>query len=124
MPLSSQSMSAVSIVDISVVVNYRIVSGILSSPLYKHQRQALYWMLHREIPNMEEALEDPSIPSFWEVKTDKSGQKHYVNVILRREFNEKPPWFMGGILADDVRMWFHSASVYLNIRWDLAKRLP
>ncbi|XP_067663379.1 helicase-like transcription factor [Haliotis asinina] len=60
------------------------------TPLYKHQKQALHWMISRE--------NKYHLPPFWEI-TD-SGR--YYNKLLNHTEYERPPGVPGGILADDM----------------------
>ncbi|KAF2837186.1 hypothetical protein M501DRAFT_938002 [Patellaria atrata CBS 101060] len=69
------------------------------TPLLKHQKQGLYFMVDREKDySIEENGSDKN--SLWRVKFAVNGQRVYYNVITGNEFRTKPPPVLGGILAD------------------------
>lgn len=61
----------------------------ISSTMYKHQKQALHWMIKRE--------NGDQLPPFWE---NKNGQ--YFNSVTIFTTKTKPRSVCGGILADDM----------------------
>ncbi|PFH59582.1 hypothetical protein XA68_12126 [Ophiocordyceps unilateralis] len=69
------------------------------TPLLKHQKQGLYFMVTRERRLSEQANEKGMV-SLWRDKTNASGQRIYSNVITGLEQKEAPPETRGGILAD------------------------
>jgi hypothetical protein len=72
---------------------------VITTPLYKHQKQALHWLADRESPQTYD--ERPDNPSLWRTRM-KGGQTVYYNTITNQETKIKPPESRGGILADDV----------------------
>ncbi|PHH76774.1 hypothetical protein CDD80_1224 [Ophiocordyceps camponoti-rufipedis] len=69
------------------------------TPLLKHQKQGLYFMLMREKPLSEQANEKGMV-SLWRNRTGANGQRIYVNVITGLELKGAPPETRGGLLAD------------------------
>lgn len=67
--------------------------GQITTPLLKHQKQALHFMMEREDPtNMLDQL--------WQQKVDGRGQMAYYNVITNMPCRQPPNKAQGGILAD------------------------
>lgn len=67
--------------------------GHIITPLLKHQKQALHFMMEREDPtNMLDQL--------WQKKIDGRGQVAYYNVITNLQSRQQPAKAQGGILAD------------------------
>jgi hypothetical protein len=74
----------------------------ITTPLYKHQKQALFWLSDREsTPTYDDR---PENPSFWRTRM-KGGQMVYYNIITNQETKIQPPESRGGILADDVPIY-------------------
>lgn len=71
----------------------------ITTPLLKHQRQALYFMTMREKPRAMHEGESGMV-SFWQKKTTQGGQRVYHNVITGHAQKDPPPETCGGILAD------------------------
>ncbi|KAI9766764.1 MAG: hypothetical protein M1839_004768 [Geoglossum umbratile] len=68
----------------------------LRTALYKHQKQALSFMLRRE---RGWALNSPQ-KDLWSVETSPSGSRIYINNITQDTQGDAPSEFRGGILAD------------------------
>jgi len=69
--------------------------------LLKHQKQALYFMLHREEGNTPLLTDNTGIiNSSWQLKKGRNGDAFYYNVITNQTQREPPPPTRGGILAD------------------------
>ncbi|KAK6853338.1 SNF2 family domain-containing protein [Apiospora arundinis] len=67
--------------------------------LLKHQKQGLHFMMTKEQPR--KLLSIGKTPnSFWQLKTNISGQQNYYNVITGQVHHQPPPETFGGILAD------------------------
>ncbi|CAG8528954.1 2272_t:CDS:10 [Cetraspora pellucida] len=73
----------------------------LITPLYKHQKQALYFLLEREKYNDFTNDETNALTSLWRTGTSAGRHTVYYNVITNKETNEKPQ-MRGGIVADDM----------------------
>lgn len=71
----------------------------ITTPLLKHQRQGLYFMMSREL-SREDSIKSTGMVSFWQQKVDGLGQKKYVNVITGHTQAQPPQETRGGILAD------------------------
>ncbi|PVU91741.1 hypothetical protein BB561_004244 [Smittium simulii] len=76
------------------------------TPMFRHQKQALYFMLHRETPGVDVAdnsidfTKDTSINS---TKTWCETKNHtFKNTIIDINKVGKPPSTLGGIIADDM----------------------
>ncbi|KAK7734936.1 hypothetical protein SLS53_007713 [Cytospora paraplurivora] len=63
------------------------------TPLLKHQKQALHFMLEREDPSK-------MVDELWQQRTDAYGQVCYYNVITNQQSRQPPAKAQGGILAD------------------------
>ncbi|KAJ2906319.1 hypothetical protein MKZ38_002035 [Zalerion maritima] len=74
-------------------------SGLVRTPLLKHQKQGLYFMLKREKP-----INYQTGNSEWTVKfgTNSQGRPFYRNVITGESFAERPADMFGGLLADEM----------------------
>jgi hypothetical protein len=81
---------------------HELAAGIVRTSLYPHQKQALYWMLSRELENFDELQGRDSIPFIYETKVDRQGRKFFFNVITEKAVYETPTLSLGGILADDA----------------------
>lgn len=76
-------------------------STIIRTPLYPHQKQALYFLWDKEQDwSGEEA--DNRTDSLWQPKLRDNGRKYYVHVITGEEAANKPASCRGGILADEM----------------------
>ncbi|PHH65357.1 hypothetical protein CDD81_2769 [Ophiocordyceps australis] len=69
------------------------------TPLLKHQKQGLYFMMMRE-KCLQEQAKDKAMVSFWRIKTGFNGQPIFSNVITGAEQPNTPAETRGGILAD------------------------
>ncbi|KFA71969.1 hypothetical protein S40288_06229 [Stachybotrys chartarum IBT 40288] len=69
------------------------------TPLLKHQKQGLYFMMTREQPR-DSHLGEKSMVSFWQAKRAPNGQRVFYNVITGHTQRVAPPETLGGILAD------------------------
>ncbi|KAK8079865.1 helicase-like transcription factor [Apiospora hydei] len=67
--------------------------------LLKHQKQGLHFMMTKEQPRKLSSIgKTPN--SFWQLKTNVSGQQSYYNVITGQIQHQPPLETFGGILAD------------------------
>ncbi|CAM1511418.1 Fc.00g089310.m01.CDS01 [Cosmosporella sp. VM-42] len=71
----------------------------ITTPLLKHQRQGLHFMMTREKPR-ELHADEKTMVSFWQTKIGPAGQKLYLNVITGMTQAKPPAETRGGILAD------------------------
>jgi hypothetical protein len=71
--------------------------AVVRSPMHRHQRQALTFMLRREAG----WAFDGSTPDMWE-QTDTSTGRCFVNRISETHQTDPPPEFCGGIIADPM----------------------
>ena len=69
------------------------------TPLLKHQKQGLFFMMTKERPREAQAQEKTMV-SFWQDKWGQNGQKIYFNVITGQNQAKPPVETRGGILAD------------------------
>ncbi|EXA48392.1 hypothetical protein FOQG_05843 [Fusarium oxysporum f. sp. raphani 54005] len=69
------------------------------TPLLKHQKQGLFFMMTREKPREAQAYEKTMV-SFWQDKFGPAGQRIYFNVITGQNQARPPAETRGGILAD------------------------
>lgn len=69
---------------------------LITTPLYRHQREALAWLVERE--------NSKDLPPFWEEQFERKGggRKIYVNSLTNFMTDHKPESFRGGILADEM----------------------
>ncbi|CAH0015544.1 unnamed protein product [Clonostachys rhizophaga] len=72
---------------------------IITTPLLKHQKQGLSFMMRREETRTNEPG-DNAMVSFWQTKIAPNYEKRYYNVITQQTQREPPPETRGGILAD------------------------
>ncbi|KAG0317213.1 hypothetical protein BGZ99_006444 [Dissophora globulifera] len=72
------------------------------TPLYKHQKQALYFLLEREKQADYADNEKNKLTSLWRVRHPPHGHPVYLNVVTNQESSLKPTAMRGGILADDM----------------------
>lgn len=73
------------------------VSGMVTSEMFEHQKEALAWMVERENSNR--------LPPFWERKKGvgtRAGEWIYFNTLTNSSTTHRPPPVRGGILADDM----------------------
>jgi SNF2 family DNA or RNA helicase len=70
------------------------------TPLLKHQKQALWFMTHREEGPSGSSDENAIISSSWQRKQGAGGRYYYHNVITNETLALPPPPTKGGILAD------------------------
>jgi hypothetical protein len=76
-------------------------SSLITTELYPHQKQALYFMVDKEQePSIEEY--DQRKDSLWKPKHRDNGRKYYQHVITGEETETKPMPNFGGILADEM----------------------
>lgn len=78
-------------------------SPCMATTLYKHQKQALYFLLEREKQEDYADNEKNVLTSLWRVRHPPHGHPVYLNVVTNQESSSKPLTMRGGILADDVR---------------------
>lgn len=69
------------------------------TPLLKHQKQGLYFMIEKEKESVIRDQEEDR-GSLWRLKYRPNGQRMYYNVITGREERNEPPAVLGGILGD------------------------
>lgn len=81
-------------------IDTREPSQMIVTKLYKHQKQALWFMHHKEQDRSGDNGDKKD--SLWRLKHHKNGSKHYVHVITGQELANKPPPCRGGILADEM----------------------
>ncbi|KAF9355451.1 hypothetical protein BGX26_006496 [Mortierella sp. AD094] len=74
----------------------------MTTVLYKHQKQALYFLLEREKPEDYTDNEKNKLTSLWRVRYPPHGHPVYLNVVTNQESSSKPTTMRGGILADDM----------------------
>ncbi|KAF9197512.1 hypothetical protein BGZ49_002013, partial [Haplosporangium sp. Z 27] len=74
----------------------------MTTTLYKHQKQALYFLLEREKPEDYTDNEKNKLTSLWRVRYPPHGHPVYLNVVTNQESSSKPTTMRGGILADDM----------------------
>ena len=76
-------------------------SALVRTPLYKHQKQALYFLWDREQLH-EGDVADQRKELLWQPKYRDNGQKFYQHVITGQESAVRPLDCRGGILADEM----------------------
>ncbi|KAF9103992.1 hypothetical protein BGX27_010301 [Mortierella sp. AM989] len=74
----------------------------MTTTLYKHQKQALYFLLEREKPEDYTDNEKNKLTSLWRVRYPPHGHPVYLNVVTNQESSSVPTTMRGGILADDM----------------------
>nr|CAB3267349.1 transcription termination factor 2-like [Phallusia mammillata] len=67
---------------------------VIKTPLFKHQRQALCWMIQRE--------RGSDLPPFWEEIKTLDGKVAFKNTVTNFQSVVEPGRVKGGILADDM----------------------
>lgn len=72
---------------------------IISTPLLRHQKQALWYMTEKEKPRKFGPKEEDN-NSLWRVDYRPNGAKRYREVISGTVLDEEPPQSLGGLLAD------------------------
>ena len=73
--------------------------SILSTPLLRHQRQALWFMTEKEKPRKFGPKEEDN-NSLWRVDYRPNGEKRYREIISGTVLDQEPPQSLGGLLAD------------------------
>ncbi|KAI5463322.1 SNF2 family DNA-dependent ATPase [Mariannaea sp. PMI_226] len=73
--------------------------AMITTPLLKHQKQGLYFMMAKE-KSSEDQNQEKNLVSFWQTKTSPTGQKLFFNVITGQTQPKPPAETRGGILAD------------------------
>lgn len=73
--------------------------SIVSTPLLRHQKQALWYMMEKEKRRKFGPREEDN-NSLWRIKYSPSGAKRYREVISGTVLDEEPPQSLGGLLAD------------------------
>lgn len=76
-------------------------SALVKTPLYRHQKQALYFLWDREQLH-EGDVADQRTELLWQPKYRDNGRKHYQHVITGQESLGRPANCRGGILADEM----------------------
>ncbi|EQL35173.1 hypothetical protein BDFG_03154 [Blastomyces dermatitidis ATCC 26199] len=71
----------------------------IKTPLLAHQKQALWYMLHKEKPRTFGEKEEEN-NSLWRIHYQSNGQKCYRDIISGVTLFEEPPQVYGGLLAD------------------------
>lgn len=83
-------------------------SADMASTMYRHQKQALYFLLEREKQEDYSDNEKNKLTSLWRVRQQLHRHPTYLNVVTSQETTVKPTSMRGGILADDVSFFFFS----------------
>lgn len=82
-------------------------SKTLTTKMYRHQKQGLYFLLEREKQDDYLDNEKNKLTSLWRIRQQPHRHPVYFNVVTSQESSLKPPSMRGGILADDVSVkWF------------------
>ncbi|KAF8939931.1 SNF2 family N-terminal domain-containing protein [Dissophora ornata] len=74
----------------------------MASTMYRHQKQALYFLLEREKQEDYSDNEKNKLTSLWRVRQQLHRHPTYLNVVTSQETTIKPTSMRGGILADDM----------------------
>ncbi|KAE8393656.1 SNF2 family N-terminal domain-containing protein [Aspergillus alliaceus] len=74
-------------------------SSLLSTPLLRHQKQALWFMTEKEKPRKFGPKEEDN-NSLWRLEYGKNGTKRYREIISGIVRDDEPPQSLGGLLAD------------------------
>lgn len=74
----------------------------MATKMYRHQKQALYFLLEREKQEDYSDNEKNKLTSLWRVRQQLHRHPTYLNVVTSQETTLKPTSMLGGILADDV----------------------
>jgi hypothetical protein len=93
-------------------------SPCMATTLYKHQKQALYFLLEREKQEDYADNEKNVLTSLWRVRHPPHGHPVYLNVVTNQESSSKPVTMRGGILADDVCFYLPTSSVLARLSWE------
>lgn len=74
-------------------------SDLLSTPLLRHQKQALWFMTEKEKPRRF-GRDEKDNNSLWRMELRSNGTKRYREIISGTVTDEEPPQALGGLLAD------------------------
>ncbi|KAF8945286.1 hypothetical protein BGZ47_002958 [Haplosporangium gracile] len=74
----------------------------MMTKMYRHQKQALYFLLEREKQEDYSDNEKNKLTSLWRVRQQLHRHPTYLNVVTSQETTLKPTSMLGGILADDM----------------------
>ncbi|KAF9546609.1 hypothetical protein EC957_009532 [Mortierella hygrophila] len=74
----------------------------MATKMYRHQKQALYFLLEREKQEDYSDNEKNKLTSLWRVRQQLHRHPTYLNVVTSQETTLKPTSMLGGILADDM----------------------
>ncbi|KAG0215198.1 hypothetical protein BGX33_001363 [Mortierella sp. NVP41] len=74
----------------------------MATKMYRHQKQALYFLLEREKQEDYADNEKNKLTSLWRVRQQLHRHPTYLNVVTSQETTLKPTSMRGGILADDM----------------------
>ncbi|KAF8978355.1 hypothetical protein BGZ46_006567 [Entomortierella lignicola] len=74
----------------------------MATKMYRHQKQALYFLLEREKQEDYSDNEKNKLTSLWRVREQLHRHPTYLNVVTSQETSLKPTSMRGGILADDM----------------------
>ncbi|PKY43125.1 hypothetical protein RhiirA4_340782 [Rhizophagus irregularis] len=74
----------------------------LITTLYKHQKQALYFLVKREQYNDFTNDQTNELMSLWRTRISAGRHLVYYNIVTNLEVHEKPVQMRGGIIADDM----------------------
>jgi SNF2 family DNA or RNA helicase len=74
-------------------------SSLLSTPLLRHQKQALWFMTEKEKPRKFGPKEEDN-NSLWRLEYRANGTKRYREIISGIVRDDEPPQSLGGLLAD------------------------
>ncbi|KAF9164320.1 hypothetical protein BGX21_000164 [Mortierella sp. AD011] len=74
----------------------------MATTMYRHQKQALYFLQEREKQEDYSDNEKNKLTSLWRVRQQPHRHTTYLNVVTSQETSLKPISMRGGILADDM----------------------
>ncbi|KAF9911873.1 hypothetical protein EC991_001777 [Linnemannia zychae] len=74
----------------------------MATTMYRHQKQALYFLTEREKQEDYADNEKNKLTSLWRVRQQLHRHPTYLNVVTSQETTLKPTSMRGGILADDM----------------------
>ncbi|KAF9111537.1 hypothetical protein BGX27_004795 [Mortierella sp. AM989] len=74
----------------------------MATTMYRHQKQALYFLSEREKQEDYSDNEKNKLTSLWRVRQQLHRHPTYLNVVTSQETSIKPTSMRGGILADDM----------------------
>ncbi|KAF9438423.1 hypothetical protein BGZ76_007947 [Entomortierella beljakovae] len=74
----------------------------LSTVMYRHQKQALHFLIEREKQEDYSDNEKNKLTTLWRVREQPHRHTTYLNVVTSQETTIKPTSMRGGILADDM----------------------